>query len=123
MMTQNNMLEWDQLSMKQRAAFIRNAVARGISNIDNIRQDYNIFKGGGDTKKQIFLNSLEKALSRNKRYDTPEWRKYLTELALRESSFRPNVTNKIGAKGYFQLMPENRTSTWTLFSSLSKCLL
>lgn len=113
MMTQNNILDWSQLSMKQRAAFIRNAVARGISNIDDIRQDYNIFKDGGDTKKQVFLNSLEKALSKNKRYNTPEWRKYLTELALRESSFRPDVTNKIGAKGYFQLMPENRTSTWT----------
>lgn len=54
MMTQNNMLEWDQLSMKQRAAFIRNAVARGIYNVEDIVQDYNEFKKGGPVETPIY---------------------------------------------------------------------
>lgn len=54
MMTQNNMLEWDQLSMKQRAAFIRNAVARGIYNVEDIVQDYNEFRKGGPIETPIY---------------------------------------------------------------------
>ena len=54
MMTQNNMLEWDQLSMKQRAAFIRNAVARGIYNVEDIVQDYNEFRKGGPMETPIY---------------------------------------------------------------------
>lgn len=54
MMTQNNMLEWDQLSMKQRAAFIRNAVARGIYNVEDIVQDYNEFRKGGPKETPIY---------------------------------------------------------------------
>ena len=54
MMTQNNMLEWDQLSMKQRAAFIRNAVARGIYNVEDIVQDYNEFRKGGPVETPIY---------------------------------------------------------------------
>ena len=54
MMTQNNILEWDQLSMKQRAAFIRNAVARGIYNVEDIVQDYNEFRKGGPIETPIY---------------------------------------------------------------------
>lgn len=44
-------LQWDGLSMRERAAYIRDAVSRGIFDIDNIRQEYNEFKKGGNTQK------------------------------------------------------------------------
>ena len=43
-------LEWDKLSIRERAAYIRDAVSRGIFDIDNIRQEYNEFKKGGNTQ-------------------------------------------------------------------------
>ena len=48
------MLDWDQLSMKQRAAFIRNAVSRGIYNTEDIIQNYNEFKYGGPKETPIY---------------------------------------------------------------------
>lgn len=53
-MTQNNMLDWDQLSMKQRAAYIRNAVSRGVYNTEDIIQDYNEFRNGGPKETPIY---------------------------------------------------------------------
>lgn len=48
------MSEWNKLSMKDRASYIRNAVSRGIYDVDKIREDYhqyatggNLYKGGG----------------------------------------------------------------------------
>ena len=38
---------------------------------------------------------------RYSKYNTPQWRNFLTELAYTESGYRPNITNSIGAKGYF----------------------
>lgn len=107
--------DWESLSMRERALYIRQAVANGLHTTEDIRQSYNEFKKGGpeETRKQTFLSSLEKSLRNNSRYNTPEWRKYLTDLAGRESGYRPNITNSIGAKGYFQLMPFNRASQWT----------
>ena len=43
-------LQWDGLSMRERAAYIRDAVSRGIFDIDNIRQEYNEFRKGGNTQ-------------------------------------------------------------------------
>ena len=108
----NNIVEWEELSMKDKAAFIRDAVSRGLKDIDSIKQDYNEFKKGGPTKKQVFLNTLEQSLKGNSRYNTPQWRKYLTDLANMESGYNAGITNSIGAKGYFQLMPSNRSSSW-----------
>ena len=61
MMTQNNMLDWGQLSMRQRAAFIRNAVSRGKFNMDDIIQDYNEFRKGGPMEGRVY-NDLPKML-------------------------------------------------------------
>lgn len=113
----NTPLEWEELAMKDRALHIRDAVSRGLYDISDIKKDYNEFKKGGPKKtntsaKQVFLNSLEKSLKGNSRYNTESWRKYFTELAAVESSYNPNITNNIGAKGYFQLMPFNRASSW-----------
>lgn len=81
----------------------------------------NKFNKGGSKKKQnnsfdanksYFLKNYNSAW-KGTRYDTPEWRAFWTELASRESSFRPQVTNSIGAKGYFQLMPFNRAAKWS----------
>lgn len=109
-------LEWNNLSMKDRAAYIRKAVSMGLSSLDDIKQDYNIFRKGGPTTEQLkqrFLNTLDQTLKNYNRYNTNEWRKYLTDLAFAESSFIPDSTNSIGAKGYFQLMPAYRSAKWT----------
>ena len=45
----SNNKEWNDLSMRERASYIRKAVFRGLSNIDDIREDYRLFGGGGDT--------------------------------------------------------------------------
>lgn len=91
------------------------------NNIQLFRQFLsNQFKGGGKKNKghsrpsyneQAFLQDYNTAW-KGTRYDTPEWRAFWTKLAKRESSFNPQVMNSIGAKGYFQLMPYNRSSTW-----------
>ena len=91
------------------------------NNIQLFRQFLsNQFKGGGKKNKghsrpsyneQTFLQDYNTAW-KGTRYDTPEWRTFWTKLAKRESSFNPQVMNSIGAKGYFQLMPYNRSSTW-----------
>lgn len=109
---------WNELSMRDKAAFIRMGVANGYKDIDSIRQVYNEFRGGGKKKspitnrKQTFLKDLEQSLRNNSRYNTAQWKKYLTDLAQSESSFTPDSVNSIGAKGYFQLMPANRSKTW-----------
>ena len=92
------------------------------NNIQLFRQFLsNQFKEGGKKNKghsrpsyneQTFLQDYNTAW-KGTRYDTPEWRAFWTKLAKRESSFNPQVMNSIGAKGYFQLMPFNRSSTWT----------
>lgn len=52
-------LDWNELSMKEKAAFIRMGVASGYKDIDSIKGVYNQFKKGGPTRKQVFLNTLE----------------------------------------------------------------
>lgn len=42
------MSEWNKLSMRDRASYIRNAVARGIYDVDNIRQDYHQYATDGN---------------------------------------------------------------------------
>lgn len=113
---QSSPLDWNQLSMKEKAAYIRVGVANGYKDIDSIRGMYNEFKKGGKKEtvnsKQLFERNLEKSLQGYSRYNTPQWKEYFTKLADKESSYRENVRNSIGAKGYFQLMPANRTATW-----------
>ena len=98
--------------MKEKAAYIRMSVDSGYKDIDSIKGVYNQFKKGGPTRKQVFLNTLEQSLTNNSRYNTPGWRKYLTDLADMESGYQAGITNSIGAKGYFQLMPDNRAASW-----------
>ena len=105
--------DWSQLSMKERAAYIRNAVAKGLSDVNDIRQDYNQFKNGGNTLKKLFLTHLDQSLKGYDRYNTPQFRKLFTDLAERESSYDANALNSIGAKGYFQLMPQYRSAQWS----------
>lgn len=116
-------LDWNELTMKEKAAFIRMGVSNGYKDIDSIRKIYNEFKKGGkkqgaseDILKKAFLGTLNESLRSERgrkefsHYDTPEWRRYLTELAFKESSYRANAFNDIGALGYFQLMPANRSN-------------
>lgn len=39
---------WDQLSMNERAQFIRLGLQHGLSNLKDIRDTYNLYRGGGD---------------------------------------------------------------------------
>lgn len=77
----------------------------------------NKFKGGGKKHRGSRYNESTfmqdyNAAWKGTRYDTPEWKAFWTKLAKRESSFNPQIMNSIGAKGYFQLMPFNRSATW-----------
>lgn len=47
------MSAWDNLSIREKAAMMRTAVSNGITNIDDIRREYNEFAEGGPTKKEI----------------------------------------------------------------------
>ena len=67
----------------------------------------------GNTLKSTFLDTLNQSLKEDNRFDSSEFRRLFTELADMESSYRPTITNSIGAKGYFQLMPSNRSSSWS----------
>ena len=71
----------------------------------------NLYPYGG-TKKQAFLTSLDQSLKEDSRFDSAEWRQFFTDLADKESGYSSNITNSIGAKGYFQLMPFNRAKAW-----------
>lgn len=44
------MSKWDELSMAERAAMMKVAVRNGITNLSDIREKYNEFAGGGNTK-------------------------------------------------------------------------
>ena len=44
--------DWSNLSMRERAAYIRKAVFRGLSDIDDIRKEYHLYGGGGDTQQK-----------------------------------------------------------------------
>lgn len=44
--------DWSSLSMRERAAYIRKAVFRGLSDIDDIREEYHLYGGGGDTQQK-----------------------------------------------------------------------
>lgn len=78
---------------------------------ENKREEENLFNKGG-TKKQAFLSSLDQSLKEDNRFDNAQWRQFFTDLADMESGYSSNITNSIGAKGYFQLMPFNRAKTW-----------
>lgn len=89
-----------------------------MDNIQLFRQYLsNKFKGGGKKHRgsryneSTFMQDYNTAW-KGTRYDTPEWKAFWTKLAKKESGFNPQITNSIGAKGYFQLMPFNRSATW-----------
>lgn len=89
-----------------------------MDNIQLFRQFLsNKFKGGGKKRRGSRYNESTfmqdyNAAWKGTRYDTPEWKAFWTKLAKRESGFNPQIMNSIGAKGYFQLMPFNRSATW-----------
>ena len=78
---------------------------------ENKREEENLFDRGG-AKKKVFLSSLDQSLKEDNRFDSAEWRQFFTDLADMESGYSSNITNSIGAKGYFQLMPSNRAKAW-----------
>lgn len=67
-------------------------------------------KSGSDYDE--FKKDFTESLKTHPQYNTKQWERYLTDLALAESSFNGDSINPINAKGYFQLMPENRKSEW-----------
>ena len=78
---------------------------------ENKKKEENLFDRGG-AKKKAFLSSLDQSLKEDNRFDSAEWRQFFTDLADKESGYSSNITNSIGAKGYFQLMPFNRAKAW-----------
>ena len=125
---------WNSLSIKEKSDIINVAVRNGITTLPEIKERYNEFAKGGDIsdenyyepiedtseenifdrggKKQVFLSSLDQSLKEDGRFNNVQWRQFFTDLANQESGYRSDVTNSIGAKGYFQLMPFNRAKSW-----------
>lgn len=129
---------WNNLSIKEKSDMMKVAIRNGITNLADIKAKYNEFAEGGymtseenndvnmyggisqksqqmsqrSNPKQAFLLALDQSLRENGKFNNPQYRRLFTELANMESGYSPNITNSIGAKGYFQLMPYNRSSSW-----------
>ena len=101
---------WNNLSQSERLMAIRNGVASGLRDLDQIKQNANILAKGGkkNTAKESFQKKLQQSLVNDTMLNTPQFQSYFTNLARRESGFNQSIVNQTGAKGYFQLMPYNR---------------
>lgn len=158
-------MDWNELSMRERAAYIREGVAQGLQNLNDIKnkyvvggftlgnsggfnnafsrhfkttlnlptskpvvvkdkpkqtaslRDYSVnFGNSNKGLKEQFLRHLERYFQKhpNSEFNTPEWRQFITNLVATESGYsygsdnNLNADNRIGARGYFQLMPASR---------------
>ena len=104
-------MNWNELTMRERANIIRQGVAQGMRNLDEIHNQYNTFKRGGKKKgkgsahkivdwysqgvfdkvnkkgQQEFMDNLEAYFraNPNSEFNTAEWRKYMRDLSRIES--------------------------------------
>lgn len=76
-------MNWNKLSVKEKAAYIKVGIANGLSNVEDVKKYYNSFEGGGslDKQKQIediniwALNNPDRILGD----DFKQQRQYLSE--------------------------------------------
>lgn len=116
-MAKQNKTKWDALSMKDRASFIRVGIKNGITDLEEIREEYNKYADGGPVKSaEPFSYSLPDQ-------QTSFWSTFQNELAKsptegsvdineikRRQAWTESVGNDLaisprGARGRFQIMP------------------
>lgn len=59
-------------------------------------------------REEAFDKLLTQYTAKDPTFNTEGWRSYFKSLASRESNFQATIPNRIGAYGYFQLMPANQ---------------
>ncbi len=95
-------MSWNNLSMKDRASYIRMGVENGITDLDAIREIYNKFAEGGPIKKSYkdFSTRLSKAWNNeNLSKHDYDYQKYYNDDP--EEAYRQLESIEHGGKGHF----------------------
>lgn len=95
-------MSWNNLSMKDKASYIRMGVENGITDLDIVREVYNKFADGGPIKKSYkdFSTRLSKAWNNEdlSRHDY-DYQKYYNDDP--EEAYRQLESIEHGSKGHF----------------------
>lgn len=95
-------MSWNDLSMKDKASYIRMGVENGITDLDAIREAYNKFADGGPIKKSYkdFSTRLSKAWGNDdlSKHDY-DYKKYYNDDP--EEAYRQLESIEHGSKGHF----------------------
>lgn len=95
-------MSWNDLSMKDKASYIRMGVENGITDLDTIREVYNKFADGGPIKKSYkdFSTRLSKAWNNeNLSKHDYDYQKYYNDDP--EEAYRQLESIEHGGKGHF----------------------
>lgn len=95
-------MSWNNLSMKDKASYIRMGVENGITDLDTIREVYNKFANGGPIKKSYkdFSTRLSKAWNNeNLSKHDYDYQKYYNDDP--EEAYRQLESIEHGGKGHF----------------------
>lgn len=95
-------MSWNDLSMKDKASYIRMGVENGITDLDTIREIYNKFADGGPIKKSYkdFSTRLSKAWNNeNLSKHDYDYQKYYNDDP--EEAYRQLESIEHGGKGHF----------------------
>lgn len=95
-------MSWNDLSMKDRASYIKLGVENGITDLDTIREVYNKFEEGGPIKKSYkdFSTRLSKAWNnQDLSKDDYDYQKYYNDNP--EEAYRQLIAIEQGSKGHF----------------------
>ena len=95
-------MSWNDLSMKDKASYIRMGVENGITDLDTIREAYNKFAEGGPIKKSYkdFSTRLSKAWNnQDLSKDDYDYQKYYNDDP--EEAYKQLESIEHGGKGHF----------------------
>lgn len=95
-------MSWNDLSMKDKASYIRMGVENGITDLDTVREVYNKFADGGPIKKSYkdFSTRLSKAWNnQDLSQDDYDYQKYYNDDP--EEAYRQLMSIEKGGQGHF----------------------
>ena len=103
-------MNWSDLSMKDRASYIKLGIENGITDLGTIREVYNKFAKGGPLKSYTdFANRLSKAWgNQDISKDNYDYQKYYNDNP--EEAYRQLESLEHGGKGHFP--DEGRSGTY-----------